>query len=89
MLGQSRGGDSNFFLSKSSVGGVFTSISALEGTAARVFYFRAVVTSSTGMKAEASPTKLLDKKIWNPRPEIYKAPRAVMIVTNRVPSAFF
>jgi hypothetical protein len=48
---------------------------------AQVFYFRAVVTSSAEMRAETSPTKLPDKTIWNPRPDIdlgsFLAPRAV------------
>jgi hypothetical protein len=35
------------------------------------------VTSSAEMKVKTPPTKLLDRKIWNPRPEVYLAPRAV------------
>jgi hypothetical protein len=65
-------------LSRSFVGGVFTSISALEVTTAQVFYFRAVVTSGAEMKMKEKtpPTKLLDETLWNPRPEIDLAPRA-------------
>jgi hypothetical protein len=35
------------------------------------------VTSSAEMKVGTSPTKLLDKTFWNPRPEIDLASRAV------------
>jgi len=69
-------------LPRSFVGGAFTFISALEGTAAQVFYFRAVVTTSTEMKAKASLTKLLGKTIWNPRPEIDVASWAISYESN-------
>jgi hypothetical protein len=47
-------------------------------------YFRAAVTSSAEMKVKTPPTKLLDKTIWNPRPEteIDLAPRAVSDESN-------
>jgi hypothetical protein len=49
----------------------------LEAMAAQVFYFRAVVTSIAEMKVNTPLTRLLDKSIWNPRPEIDLALRAV------------
>ena len=66
------------------IGDVFalTFISALEVTAAKVFYFRAAVTSSAEMEVKTSPTKLLDKTIWNPHPEIDLASWAVSGESN-------
>ena len=58
------------FLSRSFVGEVLPFISALEVA----FLFP---TSSAEMKGKTSPTKLLDKTIWNPRPMIDLASRAV------------
>ena len=46
-------------------------------TTAQVFCFRAAVTSSAEMKAKAPSAELLGNIIWNPRPEIYLASRAV------------
>ena len=54
------------------MGEVFPFISALE-----VAFLFPTSTSSAEMKGVASPTKLLDKAIWNPRPVIDLAPRAV------------
>jgi hypothetical protein len=40
------------------------------------------VTSSAEMEVKTSPTKLLDKTIWNPHPEIDLASRAVSGESN-------
>ena len=68
------------------VGGAFTFISVPEVATARVFYFRAAVTSSAEMKVKAKkpPTKLPDKTIWNPRPGVDLASRAVGTATPLV-----
>jgi hypothetical protein len=56
-------------------------ISPVGVTAAQVLYFRAAVISSTEMEVKTtSLAKLLDKTIWNPRPEIDLAPRAVSVL---------
>jgi hypothetical protein len=49
------------------------------------------VTSSTEMenvKAKTPPANLLGKTVLNSRPEIDLAPRAVTVVTNRIPPFF-